>query len=994
MRKLLATTAIATVTALTAVAGVNSPTTEGYHQRAIDMYNDANYVGCTDQMRYVKKNNPTASELEDADYYIAMSSMHLNKGEAEALIKYFMWRYPSSARIAEMHLTLGNLYMASERYGEALKELNTIEAKSLDRSSNERYEASRAFCLLKQGDYDLAEPIYRRLAHSKEYADEARFYEGYIAYVKKDYSKAANLFKKCDKGKDPGNMADYYLAQIYYLNGDYSQAASTARRLYNDESVDASFRYEAMRVAGESYYQLDNLAEALPLLRNYVANTATPLPTTLYILGVTEYREGNYDEAIKNLTPAIDFDNAMGQSANLFIGQSMMKQANYSGAMIAFDRALRMIHDNNVREAAFYNYAVAKTEGGKIPFGNSVATFEEFLTTFPNSQYAEQVREYLISGYMTDNNYSAALTAINQLKQPSEKILAAKQQVLYALGSREVMAGNNAEAIKHLTEAVKLKSHNANTAAESELWLGEAYYATGNYENAQKSYANAMSGNRLSAANKATALYGIGYSCFRQGDSEKASQYFNDFISAKPAPTNALKADALNRIADHYYSKKEFSKAAATYNDAYIANPTAGDYALLSRARMNGYDGNYKNKVDLLQKFIKEFPKSSMLPQAYIELGEGYAQLGNSDRSIEAYSVVASRYSNSAYGRQANLLLALAYLNENDKSQAIATYKQLISNAPGSEEAVQASENLKQLMANDGQLDEYVSFINSVPGATPVNASDVENAAFVAAERDYLRKGLTAKLTDYLNRFPQGASRAIALGYVIDASSTAGDNDATVKYASELVEKYPDNNLVPSALKAKAEALAAQSKGELALATYEQLSVTASTPEMLNEAQLGIMRTARDLGQYQRAIDAATAITASSTPSTQQRAEAEFTHADALYNIGDTTNALAKWSELSNNINDIYGTRALFRIAQAQFDNNNLAEARKSAEALIDSDTPHNYWLARGFILISDINRAEGNTFEADQYLISLRDNYPGTETDIFKMIDDRLNNK
>ena len=97
---------------------------------------------------------------------------------------------------------------------------------------------------------------------------------------------------------------------------------------------------------------------------------------------------------------------------------------------------------------------------------------------------------------------------------------------------------------------------------------------------------------------------------------------------------------------------------------------------------------------------------------------------------------------------------------------------------------------------------------------------------------------------------------------------------------------------------------------------------------------------------------------------------------------------------MSNNINDIYGTRALFRIAQAQFDNNNLAEARKSAEALIDSDTPHNYWLARGFILISDINRAEGNTFEADQYLISLRDNYPGTETDIFKMIDDRLNNK
>lgn len=993
MRKILTTTAIAAAT-LTAVAGVNSPTPEGYHQRAIDMYNDANYVGCTDQMRYLKKNNPTAAELEDADYYIAMSSLHLNKADAEALIKYFMWRYPASARIAEMHLTLGNLYMTAERYGEALNEFSLIADKSLDRSSDERRDASRAYCLLKQGNYDLAAPIYQRLACSKDYADEARFYEGYIAYVKKDYRKATDLFKKCNKAEAPGNMADYYLAQIQYLDGDYAQAVATARRLYNNESVEASFRYEAMRVAGESYYQLDDLTEELPLLKNYVANTSEPLPTTLYMLGVTEYREGNYEEAIKDLTPVIDFDNAMGQSANLFIGQSMMKQANYSGAMIAFDRALRMSYDNDVREAAFYNYAVAKTEGGKIPFGNSVATFEEFLTTFPNSRYAEQVREYLVAGYMTDNNYSAALTSINKIKEPSDKILAAKQQVLYALGSREVMAGNNKEAITHLSEAVKLKAHDNKTAAESELWLGEAYYATGNYAAAQKSYAAAMTGNRLSAANKVNALYGMGYSCFRQGDSEKASQYFSDFIDATPAPTATLKADALNRIADHYYSQKDFSKAASTYNEAYRANPATGDYALLSRARMNGYDGNYKNKVDLLQQFIKEFPKSSMLPQAYIELGESYAQLGNSDRSIEAYSVVASRYSNSAYGRQANLLLALAYLNENDKSQAVDTYKQLITSAPSSEEARQASDNLKQLMANDGQLDEYVAFINSVPGAAPVDASDVENAAFVAAERDYLNKGLTGKLTDYLNRFPQGAARATALCYAVEANSTAGDNEATVKYASELIEKYPDNTLVPAALKAKAEALAAQGKGELSLAAYEQLATTASTPEMLNEAQLGIMRTARDLGQYERAIDAATAITASSTPTAQQRSEAEFTHADALYNTGDTINALTQWSALSSNLNDVYGTRALFRIAQAHFDNNNLAEARKSAEALIDSDTPHNYWLARGFILISDINRAEGNTFEADQYLISLRDNYPGNETDIFKMIDDRLNNK
>ncbi|MDE6199755.1 MAG: tetratricopeptide repeat protein [Muribaculaceae bacterium] len=993
MRKILTTTAIA-ATALTGAAQVNSPAPEGYLKRAIDMYNDANYVGCTDQMRYLKDNSPTASELEDADYYIAMSALHLNKADAEALIKYYMWRYPSSARIAEARLALGNLYTSTGRYGEALNEFAQIADKSLDRSSADRKDASRAYCLLKQGEYDLAEPIYRRLARSKEYADEARFYEGYIAYVRKDYTKAAELFKKCNSSKAPGDMADYYLAQIEYLDGDYAKAASTARRLYSNTRIEPSFRFEAMRVAGESYYQLDDLGEALPLLREYAANTSDPLPTTLYMLGVTEYREGNYDEAVKYLTPVIDFDNAMGQSANLFIGQAMMRQANYSGAIIAFDRALRMHFDNDVREAAFYNYAVAKTEGGRIPFGNSVATFEEFLRAFPNSRHASDVREYLVAGYMTDNNFAAALASINQIKNPSKKILGAKQQVLYALGSREVMAGQHDAAIAHLKEAVALKQHDAKTAAESELWLGEAYYGNGDYAAAQKSYRNSLTGNRLSPENKQVALYGLGYSYFRDGDAENASRYFTDFINSRPEPSGILKADALSRIADRYFTEKDFGKAASAYNDAYRANPATGDYALLSRARMYGYDGNYKEKVNLLQQFIKEFPKSSMLPQAYIDLGESYAQLGDAGRSIESYSMVASRYPGSAYGRQANLLLALAYLNENDKPQAIDTYKQLITTAPGSEEGRQASDNLKQIMANDGMLDEYVAFINSVPGATPVGASDVENAAFLAAERDYLNKGLTGRLTDYLDRFPQGASRPAALGYAIAANSKAGNAEATIGYANELIETYPDNALMPAALKAKAEALADQGKGELALSAYEQLATTASTPEMLNEAQLGIMRTARDLGYNDRVIDAASAITSSSTPSGEQRSEAAFNYAEALYNNGDTDNAIARWNELSADLNDIYGTKALFRIAQAGYDAGDLKAARTAAEKLIDSDTPHNYWLARGFILLSDINRAEGNLFEADQYLVSLRDNYPGTETDIFKMIDDRLNNK
>ena len=46
---------------------------------------------------------------------------------------------------------------------------------------------------------------------------------------------------------------------------------------------------------------------------------------------------------------------------------------------------------------------------------------------------------------------------------------------------------------------------------------------------------------------------------------------------------------------------------------------------------------------------------------------------------------------------------------------------------------------------------------------------------------------------------------------------------------------------------------------------------------------------------------------------------------------------------------------------------------------------------ARAYILLSDILRKQGNEFEANEYLKSLKENYPGQEADIFQMIDQRL---
>ena len=47
--------------------------------------------------------------------------------------------------------------------------------------------------------------------------------------------------------------------------------------------------------------------------------------------------------------------------------------------------------------------------------------------------------------------------------------------------------------------------------------------------------------------------------------------------------------------------------------------------------------------------------------------------------------------------------------------------------------------------------------------------------------------------------------------------------------------------------------------------------------------------------------------------------------------------------------------------------------------------------MARAIILLSDIFKKQGDTFQAREYLESLQANYPGNEEDIKQMIDERL---
>ncbi len=451
-RIVISAVAAAALTGGVAQAQINSATAAGYMARGVAMYHDKNYEGCLDQLLQVRNLDPEIAQQEEAQYYMAMATLYFGDDEALAMLEDFRLRYPQSPRCSDVTAAIGDYYFTRGSYTEALQAYLSVSPESLTDDRRDDMLYREAYSLMLLGDNSRSREIFSRLTTTKQYGNAANFYLGYLAYLERNYDLSMAYFRKVDTSREPGTAADYYIAQICFMDKDYSQALSIARKVLEGDCV-AQFRPEMNRITGESLYNLGDETAAVKYLKDYVAETADVRPTAYYILGVSEYNAGNYSAAADMLSQATDIPDAMGQSACLYLGQAYVKEGNTDGALMAFEKAYRDNYDDRVAEEAFYNYIVARVNGGRVPFGKSVSMMEEFLSKYPRSRYAEDIRQNLVTGFMSDNDYESALRIINSTPNPSANMTAARQRVLFMLGTREYQSGRYSKAIDYLRQS-------------------------------------------------------------------------------------------------------------------------------------------------------------------------------------------------------------------------------------------------------------------------------------------------------------------------------------------------------------------------------------------------------------------------------------------------------------------------------------------------------------------------------------------------------------
>jgi predicted negative regulator of RcsB-dependent stress response len=108
--------------------------------------------------------------------------------------------------------------------------------------------------------------------------------------------------------------------------------------------------------------------------------------------------------------------------------------------------------------------------------------------------------------------------------------------------------------------------------------------------------------------------------------------------------------------------------------------------------------------------------------------------------------------------------------------------------------------------------------------------------------------------------------------------------------------------------------------------------------------------------------------------------------------LGNTDAAVADYQVLTRDTSTQYGAQAIVELSQYAYDTKQYKSAEEILNRFVNSGTSHTYWLARAFVLLSDVFAQTDRTIEARQYLLSLKSNYTESE-EINKMIEERLKN-
>jgi tetratricopeptide (TPR) repeat protein len=218
----------------------------------------------------------------------------------------------------------------------------------------------------------------------------------------------------------------------------------------------------------------------------------------------------------------------------------------------------------------------------------------------------------------------------------------------------------------------------------------------------------------------------------------------------------------------------------------------------------------------------------------------------------------------------------------------------------------------------------------------------------------------------------------------------AGNSEEALKMYSS-VAGAPNNQFTEQSLIAVATIYYNKEDYNSSLDYYSRLEKAAVNNENKIIALKGQLRSAYQLGDARKTIDAADkAAVIAGIPEEFSR-EVLFMRAKANYSLNNFDAALIDFRKVAVEVVSAEGAESKYMVADILNSKNQYDDSEKVITEFIDQNSPHKYWMARMFLLLSDVSLKKGDKLQAKATLESLRDNYSTDNDGILDEVKSKL---
>tara|TARA_R110000868_G_scaffold1389_29_gene10870 strand:- start:1676 stop:4699 length:3024 start_codon:yes stop_codon:yes gene_type:complete len=941
------------------------------YQKALTLYNNQQYLAAQSLFGSVQKTAKDEVLQSNLAYYIANCAVRLNQQNADKLVEDFVKTYPTSPKRNTAFVDVADYYFENSKYAYARKWYDKVNEEALSRKEIEKFNFNNGYSAFVAKQYKDAKKYLSRVENSQEYGSQAKYYIGFMAYEGDDYNQANAYFEQVSNQERYKEKLSYYQADLNFKLGNFEKAIALAKEKIN--TSDATEVSELSKIIGESYFNLEKYAEAIPYLNDYKGKNGKWSNIDFYQLGYAYYKQRDYENAISEFNKIIGGQDATAQNAYYHLGESYINLDKKQEALNAFRNASQMNYDLKIQEDSWLNYAKISYEIGN-PYQSAPQVLAGYLDKYPNSNYKEEIETLLIDSYITSKNYKEALKLLDGKRSFENKV--AFQKVAFYRGIELYNEGNYLEAGTLFSQSLKEPRDDKYTARAT-FWKAETDYNLTNYDDALIGFKQFEQENVARSTPEFINIdYNLAYTYFKLKNYEQASRYFSQFTTNRKEDKVRLN-DAYLRLGDVYFVTSDYKDAIKAYDNANKLSEIDSDYAYFQKAISAGYIGQASKKISELEQFIINYPNSKLRDDAMYELGNSYVKASETDKAMLIYNRLNSEYKMSSFVPKSLLRQGLVFYNSSKNDQALTKFKTVAADYPGTPEAVQAVSTARLIYIDLGRVNEYASWVKTLD-YVEVSDADLDNATYEAAEKQYLDNNsdkAIAQFNAYLNQFKNGLHVLQAHFYIAQLYYKQNLMANAAPHYKYIVETSRSEFTEEALLRLSQFYLESKS-WKMAMPLLQRLEEEASFPQNVVFAQSNLMKANYQLNNYKEAVSYAEKVLTNSRIDNKIEADAHIIIARSAMKTGDENKAKSAYAKVENVATGETAAEALYFSAYFKNKEGKFEASNNTVQKLAKDYSGYKYYSAKGLVLMAKNFYALKDAYQATYILESVIENF------------------